>query len=86
MNQRASGNHNVPLQKRSPKDFPHLLLASGPVVNSRDSEDTTSLHKAAQSGHLDVVRLVTLLLESGADIDTRYTNDAIPLGLMSQGI
>jgi len=57
-----------------------VLLASGSNVNVRDSKDSTPLHKAAQSGHRDVV---TLLLKSSADANAYNTNNTTPLDLAS---
>jgi hypothetical protein len=49
-----------------------LLLTSGAIVNSQDAEDSTPLHRAAQSGYLDIV---TLLLGSGADVNIQNINN-----------
>jgi hypothetical protein len=53
-----------------------LLLEKGAEVNSRGDGGRTPLHYAAQWGHLDVV---TLLIESGADLTLETDFDHTPL-------
>ena len=48
-----------------------LLDADRTLVNARDSDASTPLHCAAWKGHVEVV---TLLLESGADIQAKNEN------------
>ncbi len=55
-----------------------LLLGNGSSVNSQDGEGYTPLHRAAQSGYLDIV---TLLLESDADVNISNSNNRTPLDL-----
>lgn len=55
-----------------------LLLASGSSVNSRDAEDSTPLHRAAQIGHLDIV---TLLLSLDIAVDILNSNNKTPFDL-----
>jgi ankyrin repeat protein len=50
----------------------NLLLTSGSSVNLQDGKNSTPLHRAAQSGHIDIV---TLLLSSGAGVNIRNSNN-----------
>ena len=49
-----------------------LLDADRSLVNARDSDGSTPLHCASWKGHDE---LVTLLLDCGADINSRNEND-----------
>ena len=60
----------------------HLITAHSGDVNSRGGFHTTPLHAAAVKGHLEVA---SLLLESGADLDSRDILDRVPLHQVSQG-
>ena len=44
-------------------------------MNSKNNDDSTPLHHAAQSGHLDIV---VLLLNSGAVVNIRNANQKVP--------
>ena len=49
-----------------------LLLNNGADVNSRGDYNSTPLHEAAESGSLDIARL---LLSRGADVDVLDLDD-----------
>jgi ankyrin repeat protein len=53
------------------------------IINKRDKIDARAITWAAFRGHLDVVRL---LLEAGADIDSRGTNEMTGLMWAVQGV
>ncbi len=55
-----------------------LLLTNCSSVNSQDAEDITPLHRAAQGGFLDTVKLLAM---SGADLIIHDSNDMTPLDL-----
>jgi ankyrin repeat protein len=42
----------------------NLLLQSGAVINHRDNRGFTALHRAAEMGHVEIVKI---LLANGAD-------------------
>ena len=60
----------------------HLIAADSRGVNSRGGFHTTPLHAASVKGHSDVA---SLLLENGADPDSRDELDSTPLHKVSQG-
>jgi ankyrin repeat protein len=49
-----------------------LLENDASLVDARDSDGSTPLHCAAWKGHANVV---TLLLDNGADVNAKNTND-----------
>ncbi len=49
-----------------------LLLNYGADVNVEDNDGRTALHRAAENGHEDVVRV---LLDHGARVDTAHNAD-----------
>jgi ankyrin repeat protein len=55
-------------------DIVHLLLKSGSIVD--DDDDPTPLRNAVKNGHLHIV---TLLLDSGADVSIQNRNQKTPL-------
>ena len=60
----------------------HLIAVDSQDVNSRGGSHTTPLHAASLKGHLEVA---SLLLENGADPDSRDHVGRIPLHRVSQG-
>ena len=60
----------------------HLIAADSLDVNERGGSHTTPLHAASVKGHLDVA---TLLLENGADPNSRDDLGGVPLHKVSQG-
>jgi hypothetical protein len=60
----------------------HRIAAHSPDVNSRGGSHTTALHAASVKGHFDVV---SLLLENGADPNSRDHRKRAPLHRVSQG-
>ncbi len=60
----------------------HLITVHSSDVNSRGGSHTTPLHAASVKGHLEVA---SLLLESGADPNSRDIVDRVPLHRVSQG-
>jgi hypothetical protein len=60
----------------------HLITVHSSDVNSRGGSHTTPLHAASVKGHLEVA---SLLLESGADPNSRDMMGRVPLHRVSQG-
>ena len=60
----------------------HLIAVDSQDVNSRGGSHTTPLHAASLKGHLEVA---SLLLENGADPNSRDHVGRIPLHRVSQG-
>jgi hypothetical protein len=60
----------------------HLIAAHSQDVNGKGGSHSTSLHAASVKGHLDVA---SLLLEKGADPNSRDFSKRAPLHRVSQG-
>lgn len=58
-----------------------LMAADLKLINSRDTDDCTPLHIAAQHGHVPVVKW---LLDHGADVNTVAGENTVPLHLATE--
>lgn len=69
------------IEKGDLKRVEELTAENPGVVNERDKNDFTPLHKAAYSGKLDVVKF---LVEKGADVNVKDKYGVTPLKMAQE--